>query len=451
MITDQKRQQLEQFLNGISYEEIAWASGYLAGSLKSGSSDSIPAISAANVDATIIYVSETGNAKKIAGNLAALIKSSGGKAKMKAAEQYRFKDLAKVKNLILVTSTHGEGELPETGKGFYKFLLSEKPKLDGLNYAILSLGDSNYSLFCEAGKIFEGALKDLGAKEFLPKLDVDLDFEDFVPNWQNQILQSLSGSVVLESAVLAPKKKKLNYQGKILSNVILSDKGSNKAVHHIEIAADDLIYDVGDALALKVGENSPRMYSIASAIEAFDGEAHITVAKVDNGVCSTYLSNLKEGDDVEFYISKNNNFKPPAIDRDVIMVGPGTGIAPFRGFIQQRDAKGASGKNWLFFGDQYSHTDFLYQSEWQEYLATGVLTKLDVAFSRDQEEKIYVQDRIRENADELKKWLDNGAYFYICGDKKNMAKDVEETLIGIVGEDYLNQMKEEGRYLKDVY
>jgi sulfite reductase (NADPH) flavoprotein alpha-component len=232
---------------------------------------------------------------------------------------------------------------------------------------------------------------------------------------------------------------------------MLNDVGSNKEVYHIEIEAEDLTYQVGDALALKVGENSPRMYSIASSINAFEDEVHITVAKVDGGVASSYLSSLKEGDEVEFYISKNNSFRLPADDKDVIMVGPGTGIAPFRGFVQERDALGASGKNWLFFGDQYSHTDFLYQSEWQEFLATGVLTKIDVAFSRDQEEKIYVQDRIKENADELKKWLENGAYFYICGDKKNMAKDVEEALIEIVGSEFLEKIKEEGRYLKDVY
>ncbi|MFT5703764.1 MAG: sulfite reductase (NADPH) flavoprotein alpha-component [Rickettsiales bacterium] len=453
MITDQKKQQLEQFLNGLCGEEIAWSSGYLAGSLRSGISTTSVISSGNNnakIEATIIYVTETGNAKSIAANLVTLIKASGGKAKLKAAEQYRLTDLSKEKNLILITSTHGEGELPETGKSFYEFLLTKKPKLNDLNYAILSLGDSNYSLFCEAGKIYESALKDLGAKEILPKLDLDLDFEDFTGDWQNRILQSLSGSAIA-SQETAPKKKKSNYQGKILSNIILNDVGSSKEVHHIEIEAEGLIFEVGDALALKIGENSPRMYSIASSIHAFENEVHILVGKVEGGVVSSYLAALKGGDEIEFYISKNNVFRLPEEDKDIIMVGPGTGVAPFRGFVQERDAKGASGKNWLFFGDKNSHTDFLYQSEWQEFLATGVLTKIDVAFSRDQKEKIYVQDRIRENAEELKKWLENGAYFYICGDKANMAKDVEEALVEIVGSEYLAKMQEEGRYLKDVY
>ena len=448
MLNEQKKQILNQLLDGLSKEQIAWASGYLSG-YNAASEKPL----AGNIEATILYVSETGNSKKIAGDLALKIKSAGGKAKLKAMEQYRFVDLVKEKNLVLITSTHGEGEIPENGKAFYNYLIAEKPNLSGLKYAILALGDSNYPLFCEAGKIFDVEFKKLLAKEFAPKLDLDLDFEDFISDWQEQILQGLAGNKeqIFQPSIVKKSSKKANYQGKVLKNIILNDVGSTREVHHIEIAADGLEYQVGDALAVKINNNAPRMYSIASSVLANNDEVHLTVAKVENGICSSYLANLKEGDELEFYISKNNNFRLPANDKDVIMVGPGTGVAPFRGFLQQRDFDQASGKNWLFFGAQNSHTDFLYQTEWLEYKAAGVLTKIDVAFSRNQKEKIYVQHRLRENAAELKKWLKDGAYFYVCGDKENMAKDVEDALVEVVGAEYLEVMKEEGRYLRDVY
>ena len=169
-------------------------------------------------------------------------------------------------------------------------------------------------------------------------------------------------------------------------------------------------------------------------------EVHLTVSLLKykddkgnevRGLFSGYLANLKEDDNIKFYISRNRSFKLPDDNKDIIMVGPGTGIAPFRSFIAERNYNGAEGKNWLFFGERTFQNDFLYQSEWQDHLDSGVLTKLDVAFSRDQEEKIYVQDRIRQNSEELYKWLENGAYFYVCGDKENMAKDVEKYPIRI--------------------
>jgi len=451
MISDQKKQILNQFLADLSKDQISWASGYLSGLINDIPSETISLKT--DLEVLVLYISETGNGKKIAGNLATKIKSIGGRSKLKAVEQYRFTDLVKEKNLVLITSTHGEGEIPENGKGFYDYLCEQKPDLSQLQYAILAIGDTNYQLFCEAGNIFEKKFSELKATELLPKLALDLDFEDFIPEWQKQILQCFTAGETKSLAPIIANKssKKANYQGKILRNIILNDVCSNKEVRHIEIEAEGLEYQVGDALAIKLGTNSPRMYSIASSIFSNPDEAHLTVAKVDNGLCSAYLSELKVGDELEFYISKNNNFRLPEPDKDIIMVGPGTGIAPFRGFLQQRDFDGASGKNWLFFGAQNSHTDFLYQVEWLEYLASGLLTKMDVAFSRDSEQKIYVQHRIKENAKQMEEWLKNGAYFYICGDKENMAKDVEGVLIEIIGKDYLEKMKEEGRYLRDVY
>lgn len=214
---------------------------------------------------------------------------------------------------------------------------------------------------------------------------------------------------------------------------------------------------------------TPRLYSIASSKEAHGEEVHLTVArdffKVNNetkiGLASDFLCQLPESADLEFYVHRNDQFRLPASDKDVIMIGPGTGVAPFRSFLAERDSTGSNGRNWLFFGDQHFVTDFLYQSEIQNWLETGVLTKVSVAFSRDQQEKVYVQHKMIRQAAELYDWLENGAHVYICGAKEPMSGDVENTLLEIIQQagnktpaeanEYLDRMKEEGRYLKDVY
>ncbi len=213
----------------------------------------------------------------------------------------------------------------------------------------------------------------------------------------------------------------------------------------------------------------PRLYSIASSPEAHPGEIHLTVAKDSFtlnaeqkcGLCSDYLTSLPAETSFEFYIHKNSQFRLPENDKDVIMIGPGTGIAPFRSFIAHRDTTGATGRNWLFFGDQHFVTDFLYQTELQNWMDTGVLTQLNVAFSRDQQEKVYVQHKMWKHGEQLYSWLKNGASVYVCGAKDPMSTDVESALQQIVEKfggksteeaaQYLQQLKEEGRYLKDVY
>lgn len=214
---------------------------------------------------------------------------------------------------------------------------------------------------------------------------------------------------------------------------------------------------------------APRLYSIASSPEAHPGEIHITVAKncfkvnddVKNGLASEFLSLLNEDNELSFYIHPNNQFRLPDEDKNIIMIGPGTGIAPFRSFIAERDATGASGKNWLFFGDQHFLTDFLYQAELQSWFETEALTKIDIAFSRDQDEKIYVQHKMRKKGDEIFEWLQAGGYVYVCGAKEPMSVDVENSLLQIIeqygerskedAQQYLDNLKEEGRYVLDVY
>ena len=214
---------------------------------------------------------------------------------------------------------------------------------------------------------------------------------------------------------------------------------------------------------------APRLYSIASSPEAHPGEIHITVAKnsfkvnntIEYGLASQFLSHFNTSNELQFYIHPNNRFRLPDTDRNMIMIGPGTGIAPFRSFIAERDATGASGKNWLFFGEQHFITDFLYQSEIQNWFETGSLTKVSIAFSRDQHEKIYVQHKMMQHGNEFFEWLETGAYVYLCGTKDPMSIDVEQTLLDIIekyGErskedavKYLDSLKEDGRYVTDVY
>ncbi|WP_461201222.1 assimilatory sulfite reductase (NADPH) flavoprotein subunit [Anoxybacillus sp. TBDG-1] len=215
----------------------------------------------------------------------------------------------------------------------------------------------------------------------------------------------------------------------------------------------------------------PRFYSIASSLLAYPDEVHITVGAVRyeahgrlrKGVCSTFCAErLHIGDKLPVFVHHNPNFKPPKdAHTPIIMIGPGTGVAPFRSFLQEREAMGAKGKSWLFFGDQHFVTDFLYQTEWQTWLKNGVLTKMDVAFSRDTKEKVYVQHRMIEQSKELFRWLEEGAAVYVCGDKQRMARDVHQTLIHIIekegqmsseqAEAYIAEMQKQKRYQRDVY
>lgn len=240
----------------------------------------------------------------------------------------------------------------------------------------------------------------------------------------------------------------------------------------IDVLADFPAKEItANGLAGALRKLPPRLYSIASSLKAHPDEVHLTVGVVRyhtngrqrKGVCSSYLADrIQEGETARVFVSPNKHFKiPDDSDAPLIMVGPGTGIAPFRAFIEERQAIGANGKNWLFFGDQHYLTDFLYQTEWQSYLSDGILTKLDVAFSRDQANKIYVQDRMRENAKELYNWLQEGATFCVCGDASRMAHDVDKALhdivaqAGKINEDaaakYVKKLKTDKRYLRDVY
>jgi sulfite reductase (NADPH) flavoprotein alpha-component len=480
MLDENKKQIIEQIIATFSKEEVLWTSGYLAGAVSGGEVSSGSISTKLNKDITILYITETGNSKFLAGEIAKKLKNSGANVKVKASDQYRLNDFIKEKNLIVIASTHGEGEIPASGKKFFDHITQNELDLKSLNYFTIALGDTNYPLFCQSGKDIDARLEKLGAKKLASCIELDLDFEDSLIDIQNAAINAFSdGAPAISASPVKKKATKNEFIGEIVSNVNLNDIGSSKETHHIEIAVDDeLHYEPGDSVGILIdneelkveGTITPRLYSIASSLNEHGNEVHLTVSflryvdkdgKEVEGLFSSYLSKLEVGAKVKFYISKNRQFKLPADNKDVIMVGPGTGVAPFRAFMAERNYRSAEGKNWLFFGERNFRTDFLYQTEWQDHLISGLLTKMDVAFSRDQKEKIYVQDRIRENSKAIYQWLENGAYFYICGDKDNMAQDVENCLIDVIileggktkeqAQEYLAKLVESDRYLKDVY
>lgn len=568
MIAQAKIKLIQEMVVDLTKEEIIWLSGYLSGiagadtKLIPGEATQATAGIAPSVQKiTIAYGTETGNAKKLASNLAAKAKKKGIQPKLVSLEQYKLTDLPKEEWFFTIISTQGDGEPPAGAKKFYDFVHQDSVTLSKLNYGVLALGDTAYPLFCKAGEDVDTQLQKLGGKRIVPLQKLDTDYEEEAEQWIANLLHSLTApaSAATPAAVVPAKKTgKKTYTGTIQTKINLNGRGSQKETYHIEIAAEDVVFEPGDAVGIvpknkpelvqkivslsglpedalvpyrsettplgsliaqklslvNLSENTvkkyaaivkqeipatrmdfsdllriypvsnseqflealqvldpiaPRLYSIASSTEAHGSEVHITLGMhrycvndaMRDGLCSYYLSQMKEGEEIDFYIHKNHLFKLPGEDKDVIMVGPGTGIAPFRSFLAHRDATGASGRNWLFFGDQHFTTDFLYQTEWQSWMETGVLTKMNVAFSRDQEEKLYVQHKLWQHRQELVQWLDDGANFYICGAKNPMSVDVESMLVKILSDqkgiteeasiEYLGVLKEEGRFLKDVY
>lgn len=261
-------------------------------------------------------------------------------------------------------------------------------------------------------------------------------------------------------------KRSLDQLAQLLGSSIDAEKADLIDVLKLFSKPDSLTIEALLAILLPI---APRLYSISSSPEAHDGEVHLTVNLnkfkvgdiVKTGLASQFLADYPNDTPIDFYIHKNQNFRLPSDETDVIMIGPGTGIAPFRGFIAHRDATGAEGRNWLFFGEQHFVLDFYYQTEVQEWITTGVLTKLDTAFSRDQEKKIYVQDRIRQKASEFNAWLEDGASLYICGQKSPMSVDVENAILDVLVQErnisreeaktILENLENQGKYQKDVY
>lgn len=569
MLSETKLNALKEISGSFSRDEAVWASGFLAG--LAGSSVAVqeavsPAVHAESVSAkkiTLAYGTETGNSKKLAVELAGIIKKKGVQVKLADLSQYKPKDLAKEDYFFIIISTQGEGEPPALAKKFYDHLHENNPDLSNLKFGVLALGDTSYPLFCKTGEDIDARFEVLGGQRIIPLKKCDIDYEQESHQWAEHVLNVVRKTDESnQKSTIAPKVSagRKKYQGKISTIINLNDIESDKETYHIEIETEDpLVYSPGDALGViafnpkhEVDEiisltgidpqkkiatskitagaeellhkhlnisyllkstvaqyaqitghaipevrlslldllriypvknadefehvigiltgQSPRLYSISSSLEAHgNSEIHITVAKSEfligdkkqNGLCSGFLAEFNEGDELEFYIQETKHFRLPKQDKDIIMIGPGTGIAPFRSFLYERDATGAEGRNWLFFGDRNFVSDFLYQAELQDFLKTGTLAHLDLAFSRDTAEKVYVQHKLQQKAEEVYHWLEGGASLYVCGAKEPMSRDVEKTILNILqtkgkhspeeAQNYLEELELSGRYVKDVY
>ena len=607
--TEGQATQINELLQTLTPEQKVWLSGYLVANqqLTSGTSDTQgsqigavskdtetmlqqnePTIQPEKRAITLLYGSETGNAQGLAEIFEERLSNIGHNVTLKAMDEFKPKNLKNVEDLFIITSTQGEGDPPDNAAELHEFIHGRKaPKLEGVRFSVLALGDQTYEFFCQTGKDFDKKLEELGAERLYERVDCDVDYEEDAEKWMANVINTIdsapegtqSEQVVSESIKSAKEKKysKANpYQAEVLENINLNGRGSNKETRHIEFLLDNFgeEYEVGDCLVvlpqndpalvellmstlgwdpgdqIQISEDGdtislekaltsyfeitkltrpllqnaaayfdnealedkvqdsewiqnyiegrdfidllndfppeelepedlyqilrklpPREYSISSSYQSLPDEVHITVGAVRynthgrdrSGVCSVqFAERIQPGDTVPIYLKRNPNFKfPKDGDTPVIMIGPGTGIAPFRAHMQEREEYGYKGNTWLFFGDQHFTTDFLYQTEWQEWLKDGFLEKMNVAFSRDTDQKVYVQHRIAEHSKEFNEWLEKGASIYICGDEKNMAKDVHQAIRNVLvkeqnlteedAESYLKQMKKDKRYQRDVY
>jgi sulfite reductase (NADPH) flavoprotein alpha-component len=596
-LSEQQVSQLQGLVSQLNPIQQAWVSGYLAASAQfagqlSGhlAGQPVTAQAAASASLTILFGSQTGNARHLAEALAKQAQGKGIVAKVVDMAEYKTTQLKNEQYLVIVTSTYGEGEPPENAIGLHNFLFSKKaPKLAGLKYAVLGLGDTSYEFFCKTAQDFDQRLAELGATSVLPRIDLDVDYQAQADSWSTELVTKLEPELKASAAPSAQViawpgsdatagsvsqySKQQPFAAELYTNQKITGRDSTKDVRHIEIslAGSGLTYQPGDALGVyfsndpelvrelllltaiardtpvtlsddkltveqalteqleltqsypafvekyaaatnnaalialaadkaalrayinerqivdivrdypgllsaqqlvdALRKQQPRLYSIASSQAEVEEEVHLTVGVVRydaygqphlGGASGFLAERLAEGAKVKVFVEHNNNFRLPANDdTPVIMIGPGTGIAPFRAFLQQRDASGAGGKNWLFFGNPHFTQDFLYQLELQNYLKRGLLTKLDVAFSRDQAQKVYVQDKLRTHGSEVWQWLQDGAHLYICGDANRMAKDVQQALLDIVqqyggktaeqAQAYLDELRVAKRYQKDVY
>ncbi len=577
-----------------SDQQQAWLTGFLAGlsTQLAGNTKNSLEESASAKPLHVLFGSQSGNAALVAEETCEAAEGMGLATILSDLNSTSMSSLQQVENAIFVVSTHGEGEMPDNAELFWEELsATTAPRLEHLNFGVLGLGDTDYDEFCQAAKVLDTRLEQLGASRLAERQDCDVDYEELAGTWISDLLPRIQSKAPTESGIelanvpsdkqrSATKNnthkwsKKNPFPSVLLDSRLLSRKGSKKEVRHysLNLEASGLTYAPGDALniipenhsnlvdlilaklqfspdleiegfdsplhtllkthfeivtptktlfseianrakqseirslyesddkaakekflwgkdcldLLSVELNDPldanefvgllkplqhRAYSISSSQQVYENEVHMTIASVrwmqtnreHRGVASTWLADdVKIGHPSQIFFTQNNNFRLPNDDSaPIIMVGPGTGIAPFRAFLQEREATGARGKNWLFFGDQHKHCDFLYEDEIGDWLDKGLLDRLDLAFSRDQQDKVYVQNRMIENSKYLYQWLEEGAYFYVCGDAERMAPDVENALLQIISNesgkgldsanDYLKELKLGKRYLRDVY
>lgn len=529
------------------------------------------------------YGTDMGNAEDAAMSFTEMLETVGIDAVAVELNQLDVADLQTATHFVVVTSTFGDGEFPDNATLFWEAISGETERLEHLGFAVLALGDTSYELFCNAGKLLDERLEELGATRLAERVDIDGFYEQPAKAWSTDIVKLLAAersgpapTVTVSAAETAaaepPSSRERNrpVDVRLAVNRLLTTPESDKEVRHYELDLADtgIAYHAGDSIAVHAsndpglvdavlsqldvgpdytvaGHDEPlgilltdsleirtpsralkalaatrttdehaaaalgsdaatvpgswlygkdvldlirigglaadevvdtlrplqfRDYSIASSPLTHPGRVHLTVATVryraqdrtHGGVASTFLA--QRGDTVRVHLRPNHHFRLPDDDVPIIMIGPGTGIAPFRAFLQERQANQARGQSWLFFGDRRRATDFLYGDELQGLVDSGTLTRLDLAFSRDGAAgapKTYVQQRMLEHAAEFFDWLQDGAHVYVCGDAERMAKAVDATLHDIVagcgGMDavaahaYVNDLIKSHRYLRDVY
>lgn len=590
--------QLRALAESLDPVQKGWVSGYFAGLAQGAAMPTAPApapapsplgSSGTSRRVTVLFGSETGNSAGVARDLFERLGQHGHPSMLIDMADCKPRQLADAQDLLVVTSTYGDGDPPQPAISFFESVGGRKaPRLDGARFAVLALGDSTYEQFCAAGKRLDERLETLGAERLLARVDCDVDYEDAAEAWIGDVLQKLSAgaqTTATARAAAAPRAtatatatydKRRPFPARVIENLVLTGRGSSKEVRHVEFSLEgsNLRYEPGDALGLMPQNDpalvrsildlsglpddapielkgqptrlsraltvdldivnvtprflerwaqlsdakelhhlgqpdrateraafarthhvvdvmrhfpvrrlepaafaaalrplQPRLYSIASSAAAVPGEVHLTVAtahyelhgQVRRGVASHYLALQGQVDQqVPVYVQPAPHFRLPADDVPIIMVGAGTGVAPYRAFLQEREARGAAGASWLFFGERQFRTDFLYQTEWQGWLKDGVLARMDVAFSRDAgRKKTYVWHRLLERSREVFSWLEEGAHLYVCGDAEQMAPDVHRTLAEIVmqhaghdadgAQEYLRELQDEHRYQRDVY
>ncbi len=563
-------------------DQRAWLAKFL-GDLLAGNAANTPAGPATPV--TILYGTQTGTAEGLARKLTKKLAKNRFETACHDIATYNRQSLKNEKNILVIISTYGDGEPPDSAADFHQWIMSgDAPRLDDVQFSVLALGDSSYPDFCQCGIELDTRLAELGARRLVDRIDVDVDPEEPYAAWSAAVIAALGPATAVSNISTqddeedddeAGHSKKKPYPATVVDNRNLNGPGG-KRTHHVAFSLGEsgIDYQVGDALGVfpenppavvdeilqnlpfkpgdvplpdgseaplreallrhfdigtlnkpliqKWQERSgspflrslveaddrshydafcwgrelidliidhpadftdgeefvellrplqPRLYSIASSPKAHPGEVHLCVGVVEyrthgrqrGGICSTFLADRLAADTTPgVYVHTNNAFRLPENgDTPIIMVGPGTGIAPFRAFLEERLATAASGKNWLFFGNPHATTDFLYQDEINAWHRDGLLHKLDLAWSRDQKDKIYVQHLMLQHGAEIWKWLQDGASFYVCGDASRMAKDVDAALLEIArihgnlddsgAADAIATLKKEKRYLRDVY
>ncbi|MGV0748518.1 diflavin oxidoreductase [Mycolicibacter heraklionensis] len=533
------------------------------------------------------YGSDMGNAEDAAMSFAeAFEETTGRPAEAVELNQVDITELQSATHLVVVTSTWGDGEFPDNANLFWEALSADAAdRLEHLSFAVLALGDTGYDLFCNAGRLLDERLEQLGATRLAERVDIDGSYAKPASAWTTDVVKLLAAEhnpaaagVVVTSRAAHPVDEAPStnpdrdhpFEARVVVNRLLTAPGSDKEVRHYELdlTGSGIAYAAGDSLAVHPtndpalvdamlaefglgpdhtvpGHDEPlgalltrrleirtpsralreltasrthdehaaaalngnvgaaqgswlygrdvldlirlgsltadevidmlrplqyRDYSIASSPLVSPDHVHLTVATVRygladrhyGGVATTFLAD--RADTVRVHLRPTHSFRLPGPDVPVIMIGPGTGVAPFRAFLQERRAAGAKGRSWLFFGNRRRASDFLYRDEFEDYLRSGVLTRLDLAFSRDgaaDAANRYVQQRMWEHSTELFSWLEEGAQLYVCGDAERMAKDVDAALHAIVASAgnmdtaaahaYVNQLIKTHRYLRDVY